>query len=103
MNLKSEVFFAVFDFENLISYAKNLAAYKKINPFALIKLDKTFTLTANTTYAAVRGAAEKSKLLKKIEVISLYKNKLSLRFYYCSPDRNITEEEAKRELEKIKE
>ena len=56
---------------------------------------------APTTYAEIEQKAFKSKLLQKIEVITLYQNKLTLRFYYSSPDRNITEEEAKKELEKI--
>ncbi|MCX7881583.1 MAG: hypothetical protein N2482_03710, partial [Patescibacteria group bacterium] len=43
-----------------------------------------------------------SKFLQKIELISQYQNKITLRFYFNDPTRNLTEEEGKRELEKIK-
>ena len=98
--IKSNVFVAVFDFKALMKYQKPLAQYIPINPFAVIKLDQTFE---NTTYEVVRKTAEKSKLLQKIEVVSIFKNKFTLRFYFSSLERNITEEEAKKELEGIKE
>ena len=98
--LKSNVYLAVFDFECLIENFRPLPTYKAINPFAVIKLDQTFE---NTTYEVVRKAAEKSKLLQKIEVVSVFKNKFTLRFYFSSDSRNIREEGAKKELEKIKE
>ena len=96
--LKSNVYLAVFDFECLIENFRPLPTYKAINPFAVIKLDQTFE---NTTYEVVRKAAEKSKLLQKIEVVSVFKNKFTLRFYFSANDRNLTEEEAKKILTEI--
>lgn len=98
---KDGVFMVEIDFEKLVNNYRPIPKYQPINPFAVIKLDKTFELTPNYTYAVVSDLAKQSKLLKKVEVVTLYKNKLSLRFYYSSPDRNITEEEAKKELEKV--
>ena len=72
-----------------------------INTFAVIKLDKTFSLDAKTTFEKIKKSAMKSDLLQKIEMVAMYENKLTLRFYYSSRLENITEEEAKRELEKV--
>ncbi len=95
------VFLAELDFQSLINNCQLVPKYKPLHPYAIIKLDKTFEIQPQTTYEVVRQKAFKSKLLQKIEVVTLYQNKLTLRFYYSSPDRNITEEEAKTELAKL--
>ncbi len=99
---KDNIFLAEIDFKKLVESYLPIPKYQSINPFAVIKLDKTFTLSPQTTYELLRIKAFQSKLLQKINVLTLYKNKLTLRFYYSSKKKNITEEEAKRELEKIK-
>ena len=98
INEKDGVFMTEIDFQSLINNCQLVPKYKPLHPYAIIKLDKTFEIQPHTTYAVVRQKAFKSKLLQKIEVVTLYRNKLTLRFYYSSPDRNITEEEAKEEL-----
>ena len=104
---KDGVFMAEIDFKKLVESYQPVPKYQPINPYAVIKLDKTFDLRANikfapTSFAQIKKIAfEKSKLLKKIEVVTLYKNKLTLRFYYSSTERNITEDEAKEELDKL--
>ena len=95
------VFLAELDFQSLINNCQLVPKYKPLHPYAIIKLDKTFEIQPQTTYAVVRQKAFKSELLQKIEVVTLYQNKLTLRFYYSSPDRNITEDEAKKELAKL--
>src|SRR3989344_4393925 len=99
--IKSNVCLAVFDFNNLIKYAKTVPNYKSINPYAVIKLDKTFQLTPNCAYKTIAKAANQSELLQRVDVVSVYQNKLTLRFYYASTKRNLTEDEAKKELSKI--
>jgi len=103
---KNGIFLTEIDFQFLIDNCQLVLKYKPLHPYAIIKLDKTFDLRANikfapTTYLEIKQNAFKSKLLQKIEVVTLYQNKLTLRFYYSSPDRNITEEEAKQELNKV--
>ena len=101
--LKSEVFFVVFDFETLINNAKLLSPYKKSNPYSVIKLDLTIDTNPKKTFLKLKKEAfATSKLLQKIELISIYKGKLSLRFYFNSANENITEEEGLIELEKIR-
>ena len=99
---KNDVFMVEIDFKKLVESYRPIPKYQPINPYAVIKLDKTFEIQPQTTYAVVRQKAFQSKLLQKIEVVTLYKNKLTLRFYYSSPERNITEEEAKTELYKVR-
>ena len=89
------------DLQSLIDNCQLVPKYVPLHPYAVIKLDKTFEISTTTTYAVVRIKAFQSKLLQKIEVVSVFENKFSLRFYYSSPERNITEDEAKKELYKV--
>ena len=103
---KSGNYMVEVDFQSLIDNCHLVPKYKPLHPYAIIKLDKTFELradikTAPTTYAGIKQKALKSKLLQNIEVVTLYQNKLTIRFYYSSAERNITEEEAKKELSRV--
>lgn len=98
---KDGVFMTEIDLLKLINLSKPFPKYKPLHPYAVIKLDKTFEIGPNSTYEVKRRLAEQSKLLQKIELISLFENKMTLRFYYSSNLRNITEDEAKEELGKI--
>ena len=95
---KNGIFMTEIDLLKLINNSKSFPKYKNLTPYAIIKLDKTFEISPQTTYAVVRQKAFQSKLLQKIEVVSLFENKLSLRFYYSSSDHNITEDDAIKEL-----
>ena len=64
---KSGIFMTEIDFQELIKNSKLIPVYKPIHPFAVIKLDKTFEIQPDTTYAVVRQKAFESKLLQKIE------------------------------------
>jgi len=99
---KDGIYITEIDFNKLIRLSRSFPSYKPLHPYSVIKLDKTFKIGSNSTYAIIKKLAEKSKLLQKIEFISLFENKMTLRFYYSCPIRNITEEEAKLELEQIK-
>lgn len=98
---KNKAFFAEIDVNFLIENYKLLPKYQPINPYATIKLDKTFELNEKISYEKIKEKVFQSPYLQKIEVISLYKNKLTLRFYYSDNKKNITEEEVKKELEKV--
>jgi len=98
---KENVFLSEIPLLSLIEKAKLLPKFKPINPFATIKLNKTFELKKDLTFQKIKEKAFKSSYLDRVEVLSLFKNKLTLRFYYSAKYRNLTEEEAKRELEKV--
>ena len=48
-------------------------------------------------------ALKNSSLLQAIEVLDLFEDKLTLRFYFSSKERNITEADAKNEFGLIQE
>ncbi len=101
MEIKDNLFISELDFDEIIKYFKNVGNVKKINPYAVIKLDYTFELGPNLTYSKIESRAKGNKRVAGLEVISLYKNKLTVRFYFQDEFRNLTEEEAKTELQKI--
>mgnify|MGYP000535142576 FL=1 len=98
---KDNVFLVEIPLLLLIEKAKLLPKFRPINPFATIKLDKTFELKKDFAFEKIKEKAFQSPYLDKIEVLALFRNKLTLRFYYSAKDRNLTEEEAKKELNKI--
>lgn len=101
--LNDRIFFAEIDFETLINNAKLLKTYKPINPYAVIKLDLTLTFDQKIPFIELKKKIlSTSKLIQKIEIIDQYQDKITLRFYFNDPTRNLTEEEGKREVEKIK-
>lgn len=97
--VKSNVFLCEIDFYTLISNAKPISQYVPIHPYAIIKLDHTMTLNKKISFEQFKQQAyKKSPLLNKIQVISKYNDKITIRCYFSSPSKNITEDEAKREL-----
>lgn len=101
--LNKSVFIAEFDMEPIIHEYRTLPKYRAAHGFAVIKLDATIELTDGLTYAEIVTKANKSSnVLQKIEILDQYKNNLTLRFYFSSAERNLTETEAKSDLEKIK-
>lgn len=98
---KNKAFFIEIDLNWLIENWRPMPVYQPVNPFAVVKLDKTFTLSKNMTYEVIQRLAYRSKLLKKIENLDLFQNKLTIRFYFNSPKQNITEDEAKQELKEL--
>jgi phenylalanyl-tRNA synthetase beta chain len=101
--LSKSIYLAEIDLTILAQTTKKLAKYQPINPYAVIKLDLNIFLSDKLTYQEFEEKAFKSSsLLQKIELIDLFKNKATVRLYFSAIDRNLTEEEAKKELEKIK-
>ncbi len=101
--LPKPIYIADFKVSSLIEAMTNTPNYKPTNQYATIKLDLTVHMKVDLPYATiVKKALAISKLLEKVEYVGLYKDKLTLRFYFSSDTQNLKEEEAKVELEKIK-
>lgn len=101
-NLKNDVYTAEIDFTHLIENAKEISTYKHISAYAVIKLDLTIDTAGTQSYASIINNAYKtSRLLTDVQLINQYKNKITLRFFFTASDRNITEEEAIKELSQI--
>jgi len=92
-------FYTEIDLRWLIDEYRPFPKYRPISPYAVIKLDKTFDLSDKLTFEKIKEKAFRSQLLKYMEVVGLFKNKLTVRFFYTSPFRNLTEEEALKELD----
>lgn len=98
--LSSECYLAELDFQEIISHARTISTYYPLHPYAIIKLDHTVIFNNKSSYEMFKEKAFKhSELLQKMEVIDRFKNKITLRMYFSSHTHNITEEEAKKELE----
>lgn len=103
LELKKDIYLAELEFDRITRRAKLLPSYRPINPFATIKLDLTLTAFRDLPYAKIEQSARlASPLLQTVELVEQYKDKITIRFYFSSTEKNITEEEAKQELEKIK-
>lgn len=103
LGVKGNIYLAEIDFMSLALNYRLISSYTPPNPYSVIKLDLTIEQNEKTTFEDIKKKAmTESKLLQDVEVVSMYKNKVSFRFYFTSLERNITEEEAKGELEKIK-
>lgn len=100
--LKAPIYLAGFDVLSLVDHAKILPQYIPVNIYGTVKLDLTID-SPSKSYSEMLSEAEKtSDLLENVEFIGMYKNKLTLRFYFSSKDRNLTDKEAGEELDKIK-
>ena len=90
-------------FDTLIKNAHIIPTYQSPPQFAIVKLDVTIKQNPDFLFTQIKENARRtSELFTDIEVVDIFKDNLTLRFYFSAKDRNITEEEAKRELEKIK-
>lgn len=102
MELKEPVYAAEIDFAFI---AEN---YKVVEPYipplqnAVIKLDANIKVKPGQTFASMKETAyAESTLLVNVDFISKYEHNLTLRFYFSDKKSNITEEQAKTELDKI--
>lgn len=101
--IKQKIYLAQINFESLIKNYKMLGTYNPISTFATVKLDLTIEASPNNSFEKIKNTAFKtSELLKDVEVADIFNDKLTLRFYFSKDSSNITEQEAKVELEKIK-
>lgn len=105
-NLKTPVFLASLDCEKLIGRSRPFSSYQSITPYAVIKLDLTLTKKPGVYLQEILDIVKrvppiKPEIEKKTEIINSYQNKISLRFYFSSPQGNIILSEAKTELAHI--
>lgn len=101
--VKSECFLAELDLQTLINHSRTISNYKPLHPYSIVKLDVTYTSRPGLSFDQIsRGAHQASPLLTAIEVVSRYEKNITLRFYFSSAVKNVTEDEAKEELLRIK-
>lgn len=98
--LKSSAYLASFDLLSLIEYARTFSKFQPINPYAVIKFDLTMPIKIYADF--VKKAKDISLHLQRVELIDSFKDKKTVRLYFSSTERNLTEKEVQSELEKIK-
>lgn len=98
--LRSQSVLAELDFKTLVEHAHTISRYVPLHPYAIVKQDLTIK-KAKAYEDLKRLAFDASSLLQKMEYVSMFKDNITLRFYFSSNKKNITEEEAKQELSKI--
>lgn len=102
LELKESVYAAELDFAYLTEHFKVVEPYRTPLQNAIIKLDANIKLTKDQSFASLKETAyAESTLLVDVEYLNTYKGTITLRFYFSSKTKNITEEEAQRELTKI--
>lgn len=101
MELDEDTYYAEIDFAFITENYHVVEPYKEPAQYAVIKLDMNIPVKGKTYEDIVTAAKKTSKLLVDIEYISSYKDAYTIRFYFSSPEKNITDAEAKGELEKI--
>ncbi len=101
MELDQDIYLAEIDFAFITENYHAVEPYKEPIQYAVIKLDVNIPATSHT-FAEIKDIAEKtSDLILKIEYLSTYNDAYTIRFYFSSRERNITDAEAKKALEKI--
>ena len=101
--IEHDVYICEIDFELFVKHAQTTPTYSAIQPFATIKLDLTFKKVPPETYSSLIEKVRKaSNKLIDIEYITSYQDNITIRCYFNDHSRNLTEEEAKQELENIK-
>ncbi len=102
LELKEDIYVTEIDFNYILDNYKVVEPYKVPLQYAVIKLDSNIELKPGQNFKSLKQSAlSASHLLIDIEYINSYKNNIALRFYFSSRNKNITEEEAKIELNKI--
>jgi phenylalanyl-tRNA synthetase beta chain len=101
LGIETPIYCAEFSFEELIKHAHQMPVYRAFSPFAHIALD--LTLTKKAPYAEMeKKAFASSRFLKSVTYKGIYKDSITLGFVFTDGTRNLTEDQAKAELEKIK-
>jgi len=99
----SNIFLAEIYFDALVDYSNLINRYQPINPYAVIKQDITTTIDQKRTFIFIKKIILKSSsLIQRVEFLDRYQNKVTLRLYFNHPHKNLTEEQVRDEIEKIK-
>ena len=84
----------------LFAEAVHTTVFKPLPEYPAVQYDETLVLTKS--FADVQQSAEKeSDLLESVHVADMYKDNVTLTFTYRSNERTLTEEEVKKEHEKV--
>ncbi len=91
-----------FDFETILKHATLKKIYKPVSKFPESIEDLRFEIDEAVPYEKiVRTIKQQSGLIKKVELLDVYKNKKTFRIIYQSDERNLTGEDLEQARQKI--
>lgn len=89
---------------SLVQHMEKFSKYVQSSKFSKVKRDLTYTSSPEITYADLSSNAFKaSPHILSIKVISIFNDKVTVRMEFGYQDKNMNEEEAENELNKVKE
>ncbi|OQX97994.1 MAG: phenylalanine--tRNA ligase subunit beta [Bacteroidetes bacterium 4572_128] len=107
LNIETEVFYAEFEWDNLIKFSTNEVAFKEISKFPQVKRDLALLIDKNISFENIKNLAQKTekKFLKKLNLFDIYegtnleKDKKSYAISFILQDENKTLNE--KQIDKI--
>ena len=100
IDVPNDIFVAELDFETIANQYKVMGSYKKISPYAVIKLDST--IMSPLSFSQIKTIAKlSSSYLQNIELLDQYEGNITIRLHFTSYTENLTENTAKNELASI--
>ncbi len=107
LNIETEVFYAEFEWDNLIKFSTNEVAFEEISKFPQVKRDLALLIDKNVSFENIKNLAKKTekKFLKKLNLFDIYegknleKDKKSYAISFILQDKNKTLNE--KQIDKI--
>lgn len=101
LDLTAPVYVAELEFEPIMLSARQMPVYKPYSQYAVITQD--ITVQKNQPYSLMaKKISQVSPILAHCSVKDQYRNSITLRLQFTDTKRNISIEEVKKEIEKIK-
>ncbi|PIZ64804.1 phenylalanine--tRNA ligase subunit beta [Candidatus Roizmanbacteria bacterium CG_4_9_14_0_2_um_filter_39_13] len=100
IGLTENIYIAEIEFEPLMNNFSFMHNFLEPAQYAVVKLDLTVKKTMSFQ-KMVQVVHATSSLLRSVEYVGTYEDNITLRFFFSSPEKNITEDVAKQELEQI--
>ncbi|GIW62681.1 MAG: phenylalanine--tRNA ligase beta subunit [Patescibacteria group bacterium] len=94
---------AEMSFEALVDKASKIKAVRPLPKYAVIKFDLNFQLNNQLRFSDIKQTAfNQLKHLYDVKVVDVYKDqRITVRFYFTSFDKNLTEEFVKNQMRKL--
>ncbi len=107
LDIETEVFYAEFEWDNLIKFSTNEVAFEEISKFPQVKRDLALLIDKNVSFENIKNLAKKTekKFLKKLNLFDIYegknleKDKKSYAISFILQDKNKTLNE--KQIDKI--
>ncbi len=104
VNASGSIMVAELSLIKLVEHVEKFSKFVQSSKFSKVKRDLTYVSSPELTYADFSSKALRaSPHMLSINVISIFKDKVTVRMEFGYQDKNMNEEEAENELNKVKE